>query len=126
MIFIKILAVLFAVAVLTKIILLAFRRNFLFQISEKFLQDRQRAMKIYGIGAAIVGLPVLLYIDIVEVAAVMLWTSLLIGLGLLSCGDLLSKYLEEIKQINLANLWWLLGIWGVWAIYVLLAVFSSA
>ncbi len=125
MIIIKILAVLFAVAVLAKIILVAFGKNFLMQMSEKLLQDPKRALKIYGAGAAIVGLPVLLCIDIVEIAAVMLWTSLLVGLGFLSySGDLLSTYKQHIEQVDLAKIWWLLGLWGVLAIYVLYAVFS--
>lgn len=124
MLLMKIFAVLFAVLILVKIVLLVLGRDFLLQMSEKLLQNRKNALIIYGVGAAVVGLPVLLTINIVEIATVMLWTSLLIGLGMIPYSDLLAKYCQEFKQVSLTKIWWLLGLWGGLAIWVLYAVFS--
>jgi hypothetical protein len=124
MILMKIYAVLFAVLVISKVVLLVFARDFLFQMSEKLPQDRKRALIIYGVGVVIVGLPVLLSINIVEVAAVMLLTSLLVGLGMLPYGDLLAKHCQELKQVGLEKIWWVIGLWVVLAIWILYAVFA--
>ena len=47
---------------------------------------------IYGAAAAVVGLPVLLQVSIIEIGAVMLWTSLLMGLGMAPYSEMVLKW----------------------------------
>ena len=84
-----------------------------------------RTLMIYGIAAAVVGILVLLHLSIIEVGAVMLWTALLMGLGMIPYGEMVLKWRDEIARVGLGKVWWVMAIWAGLAVWILAAVFGG-
>jgi hypothetical protein len=120
----KILAIIFAVAILVKLAFLIIRPRLWARAAHAVIGNYATATVIYLILAAIVGYYVLTSINIVEVAAVMLFASLLIGLSLAPYAASLVKLSDEVMQVGLGKTWLALVIWGLLALWVLYAVFS--
>jgi hypothetical protein len=125
MLIMKFLAVVFAVLVLAKIIMLVVAREYWLGLAEKLVRPGNRTLMIYGGAAAAVGVLVLTQVSIIEVGAVMLWTSLLMGLGMIPYGEMLLKWRDEIARVGLAKVWWVLAIWAGLAVWMLAAVFGG-
>jgi hypothetical protein len=125
MLIMKFLALVFALLVLTKIIMLVVARDYWLGLVEKFVQQGNRMVLIYGGLAAVVGLVVLLQVNIIEVGAVMLWTGLLMGLAMLPYGEMMLKWRDEIARQGLGKIWWALAIWVGLAVWILVAVFRG-
>jgi hypothetical protein len=125
MVILKVWAVLFALLVLVKLVMLVVARDYWLGLAEKLVRPGNRVALIYGAAAAVVGLPVLLQVSIIEIGAVMLWTSLLMGLSLAPYGEMVLKWRDEIARVGLAQIWWVLAIWAGLAVWILAAVFGG-
>jgi hypothetical protein len=125
MVILKVWAALFALLVLVKLVMLVVARDYWLGLAEKLVRPGNRVALIYGAAAAVVGLPVLLQVSIIEIGAVMLWTSLLMGLSLAPYGEMVLKWRDEITRVGLAKIWWVLAIWAGLAVWMLVAVFGG-
>jgi hypothetical protein len=125
MLILKFLALVFALLVLVKITMLLVARDYWLGLVDKMFQPGNRVDLWYGIAAAVVGLPVLLQVNIIEIGAVMLWTTLLVGLGMAPYSELLLKWRDEIVKVGLERVWWVLAIWAGLALWILAAVFRG-
>ena len=118
---IKILATIFALAVLVKLALIIIRPNLWMKVVDVILKNYVRTMVVYLVLAAIVGFYVLTNLSIVDVAAVMLFTSLLGGVSLAPYSTSLKKLQEEVMSVGLGKTWLPMLIWGLLALWILLA-----
>ena len=118
---IKILATIFALAVLVKLALIIIRPNLWMKVVDVILKNYVRTMVVYLVLAAIVGFYVLTNLSIVDVAAVMLFTSLLGGVSLAPYSTSLKKLQEEVMSVRLGKTWLPMLIWGLLALWILLA-----
>jgi uncharacterized protein YjeT (DUF2065 family) len=122
MIFMKTLAVLFAIAVLTKLafILLAPRRWL--DLVKPLLANPARLIRFYGGMAVLSGAVVLTQLSIIDVAAVLLFASSLIGLSLIPYAPVLERLGDEVVATGLDKAWLPLAVWAFLAFWVLYAV----
>ena len=122
---IEILAAVFAILTLAKILILAIKPEALLKASEALLNRRDGMTIVCLILSAVVGYYVLTSVDIVEVAAVMLFTSLLMSLFLLPYYNDVLKIKEFFwrRSEMLRRSWWSLLIWVGLAVWVLYKVF---
>jgi hypothetical protein len=125
MLIMKILAAGFAILVLAKIIMLVVARDYWLGLVDKMYGPGNRTLMIYGISTAVVGILVLLHLSIIEVGAVMLWTALLMGLGMIPYGEMVLKWRDEIARVGLGKVWWVMAIWAGLAMWILAAVFRG-
>ncbi len=93
------------------------------KIVDVIMKNYVRTMVIYLILAAIVGYYVLTSINIMDVAVVMLFTSLLIGVSLAPYSTSLIKLQEEVMSVGVGKAWLPMLIWGILALWILYAVF---
>jgi len=121
----RILAGIFAVTILLKLIFLAVKPNLWIGAVEVFLGQEALVTLIYLVLIAITGYYLFSTLDLMDIAVVMLFTSLLIGLTIIPYAGALLKVREEIS-VGPAKAWlaWLL--WGALAVAVLYKVFSPA
>jgi hypothetical protein len=120
---IKILAIIFAIAVLVKLTLIISRPDLWMKVVDVIMEKPVRTMVIYLTLAAIVGYYVLTKITIIDVAAVMLFTSLLIGVGLAPYSTSLLKLRDDVMSVGLRKAWLPVLIWGLLALWILYAAF---
>jgi len=124
---IEILATVFAVLILVKLTVVATKPDLWMRMAEVVLGKPPLAMAIYLILAGVVGYYVFASLTIVEVAAVMLFTALLIGLGFIPLLPSVLKEVREtlVKEPGLLRQFWLaMVIWAAIALWVLYAVLS--
>ena len=121
----KILAGIFAALILIKL-------TFLLTIPEKWLGMAQAlmghtavVMVVYLILLAITGYFIFTSLDLIDVAVVMLFTSLLMGLNLIPYADLFKKITQDIAAAGLGKAWLALLIWVAIAVGVLFRVFAQ-
>lgn len=118
-------AALFAILVLSKLAILFIRPTLWLKMSRAFLRCRL-ATAVYLILAGIVGHYLLASMSIVQLAAVMLFASLLMAASLIpyaetiliEAGDIFATRLDIIR-----NSWILIIIWATLSIWTLLALF---
>jgi len=122
---IKVLATIFAFAVLAKLTFLIVKPDLWMGFVGVFLKNYTMTIIIYLALAAIVGYFILTSISITDVAAVMLFTSLLIGIALVPYSTSLLKIAEEAMSTGLGKAWISMVIWGSLALWVLYAVFAK-
>ncbi len=122
----KILAAVFALAILVKIIFLLLAPERWLRLADAWMANRRLLTQIYAVAAVIVGLVVFTHLGIIEVAAVMLLTSLLFGLALLPYADAFDKIREEVLRVGVRGAWLPLLLWGVLAVAVLIALWRAA
>lgn len=121
---IEILATIFAVAVLLKLAIVAVNPKLWMNITGALLKHSVLATIAYLIPAVVVGYYVLTRVRIVEVAAAMLLTSLLIDVGVAPYSGVVLKWREEILAVGIGKAWLAMVIWAalaVWALYAALA-----
>ncbi|MBM4293587.1 MAG: hypothetical protein FJ126_01600 [Deltaproteobacteria bacterium] len=120
----KILAVILAIAVLAKIVIIIITPGRYLKLTEKLLKNyQQQAMLIYSMLTIVVGLFVFAKLNIVDVAGVMLFTSLLIGIGLIPYTNAILTLRDEVLAQGLGKAWLSLLLWLGIALWVLYAVF---
>lgn len=125
MIAIEILAIIFAGVVLLKLAIIIINPKSLLKVSEAMFKTRIVILAVYLALAVIVGHYVFESLDIIEVAAVMLFTSILIGLGIIPYSEGLLKFTREMlvsRQEVLRKIWLAILIWLALAVWVLYAV----
>jgi hypothetical protein len=120
----KILASIFAVVILLKLIALATSPDKWLGLTGVFLGHSAILMVIYLVLLVMTGYYVLTSLDPVDVAVVMFFTSLLVGLSLIPYTAALLKLQEEIITVGLGKVWFVVAIWGIIAIGVLYRVFA--
>jgi len=124
----EIIATIFALLILVKVaVVLVNPQLWKKNVAEPLWSNPRLATAVYGGLAIVVGYYVFSSIDITHVAAVMAFTSLLVGLGLLPYAPALLKVAEDMTATRsklLRNAWLSLVIWVVIALWVLISVLA--
>ncbi|MHB8069618.1 MAG: hypothetical protein ACYDIC_17130 [Desulfobaccales bacterium] len=121
----KILAGIFAAIVLLKLILLLIKPNLWIGAAEVVLEHNELIVGIYLALILITGYFIFFTLNLIDVAVVMLFTSLLTALALLPYSTALFKLREEIS-VGVGKSWLAGLIWGALAVAVLYKVFSPS
>lgn len=120
----KILAVIFAVAILVKLLFfLAGPANWLGLVGV-FLGHSAMVMGLYAVLIVITGYYVLSSMDLIDIAVVMFLTSLLMGITLIPYSTSLLQLSDQITAIGLGRAWYAVVLWAAIAVAVLSRVFS--
>ncbi len=119
---IEILALIFAVLVLFKLILIIFNPKLRVRIGEAFLNKNPATLTIVFLAVtAISGYYVFSSFSIVDVAAIMMLTSALMGIFFIQYPQIMRQFLKEsLSEDFLRKNWLLFLIWAglaVWALY---------
>ena len=118
----------FAIFILVKVLIVLIKPQlWMKEVAEPLLRNPVLATAVYAILAIVVGYFVFMRLTIAEVAAVMFFTVLLIGLGLPPYSKALLKTAEEMlasRSELLRRAWLPLVIWVVIALWVLSTVFA--
>ncbi len=120
---IEILATIFAVIVIIKLAVITADPNLWMKTAGALLKNQVLTTIIYSVLAVIIGYYVFTALSVVQVAAVMLFTSTLIGIGLAPYSKIILKLGEELSDVGVSKAWLAMLIWGVLAIWVLYSVF---
>jgi hypothetical protein len=126
----EMIATIFALLILVKIVVVLVNPQlWLKKVAEPLLTNPPLARSVYGVLALVVGYYVFRSLDITEVAAVMAFTALVVGLGMLPYAKGLLKVAEEISATRsnlLRNAWLPIVTWVVIALWVLAAVLAES
>ena len=124
---VEILALIFAVLVLVKVLLVMFNPQLRIRIAENLLQQSTLLMFIYTLGAALAGYYLLMDLTFVQIAAVMLFTTLLIGMASIPFGKELIHLVRQVMKNRVEYLqksYFTLILWMCIAIYILYSLFK--
>src|SRR3989338_8625907 len=124
---VEILAFIFAVLVLVKVLLVMFNPQLRIRIAENLLQQSTLLMFIYTLGAALAGYYLLMDLTFVQIAAVMLFTTLLIGMASIPFGKELIHLVRQVMKNRVEYLqksYFTLILWMCIAIYILYSFFK--
>ena len=124
---IEIIAIIFALFILLKISIVLINPHGWFKVSDSIFRNTILVTIVYLIIAVIVGYYIFHSFSITQVAAVMLFSSILIGLGLLPFSETLLTIRDEMrgsKSDILRKTWLTLLIWTAIALWTLYEVFS--
>ena len=128
MIALEVIATIFAILILVKIsVVLINPQVWMKKVAEPLLGNPPLATAIYGILAIVVGYFVFANLTVVEVAAVMAFTALLFGLGMLPYARAMLKIAEDMsanRSVLLQNAWLPIVIWVFIALWVLSSVLA--
>gem|GEM_PF-364594 len=125
---IAILAVIFSLFIIIKISIVLINPHGWLRIANVLLSNTKIMTIAYFILAAIVGYHILRNFSIVQVASVMLFTSLLIGLALIPFSETMFYASEELlgsRRDILCKTWPTLLIWLAIAVWTLYEVFTK-
>lgn len=122
----RILAVIFALLILVKVAFLLVNPGKWLGIAQVLSGYTAEVMIGYLIALAIIGYFIFTTLDIIDVAVVMLFTGLLVGLNLIPYAASLHTTMQEIAAAGLGKAWLALIIWVAIAVAVLFRVFSRA
>ncbi len=117
---IEVLATIFAVLVLVKLAFIRTNPKAWMNFAQPILRNSVVALVVYLVLAAVVGYFIFSSMTIVQVGAVMLLTSLLMGVGLAPYSQLILTVGEEILTEGLGKAWLSMLIWtgiSVWVLY---------
>ncbi len=124
----EIIATIFAIFVLVKmVVVLIDPQIWMKKVAEPLLGNPRLATTVYGVLAIVVGYYVFASLHIVDVAAVMLFTALVMGVGMMPYSKALLKIAEEMSATRselLRNAWLPIVIWTVIALWVLTSVLA--
>ena len=124
----EIIATIFAIFVLVKIVVVLIDPQiWMKKVAEPLLGNPRLATTVYGVLAIVVGYYVLTRLYIVDVAAVMLFTALVMGVGMMPYSKALLKIAGEMSATRsdlLRNAWLAIVIWTVIALWVLISVLA--
>jgi hypothetical protein len=121
----KILAVIFALLILVKLAFLLINPGKWLGIARILASHTGEVTVGYLIALAIIGYFIFTSMDIIDVAVVMLFSGLLVGLNLIPFTATLHTTMQEIATAGLGKAWLALIIWVAIAIAVLVRVFSK-
>jgi len=124
---IEILAIIIAVFILLKLSIITINPKFWMKIAEAALSNYTITTITYLLLAVVVGYYIFNSLNIVQVAAVMLFTSLLIGLGFIPYSEIILKAAKErlgTRRDMFRKAWLSIVIWAGIAIWVLYSVFA--
>ncbi|MFQ5863584.1 MAG: hypothetical protein ACE5IC_10785 [Candidatus Brocadiales bacterium] len=121
----EILATIFAVFVLVKLIIVTVSPNLWMNVAGAMLKGQVVTTVIYLVLAGIVGHFVFSGLTIIQIAAVMLLTSLLAGAALAPYSRVILTLGEEMVKEGINKAWPAMVIWAVLAIWVLYTVFAG-
>ncbi len=124
----EVIATIFAIFVLVKIVVVLVNpRLWMEKVAKPLLGNPPLASAVYAGLALVTGYVVLASLNIVDVFAVMLFTAFLMGLGVLPYAEAMLKIAEEKSATRaelLRNAWLPIVIWTVLALWVLTTVFA--
>jgi hypothetical protein len=121
---IEILAVVFSVLVLLKIVLFLLSPMVLFKFGKSFLKKSSLLWVVYIVIGAVSGYYVIVNVDAASVGAVFLLASALIGIRLLPLsGKMIKAFESEFSRKKvLEKHWFSLVVWAVLSIWILISV----
>jgi len=120
---IEILATFFAVFVIVKLVVVTVKPGLWMKWAKGILKNELLITLIYFVFAVIVGYYIFAELTVVQVAAVTLWVSMLIGIGFIPYLKILLKTSDELLSVGISKTWLSMLIWAVLAVWVLYAVF---
>ena len=121
----KILAGIFAALVLIKLAFLLISPGQWLGATQAFLGHYALMMGIYLVLLVITGYVVFTRLDLIDVAVVMLFTGILLGLSLIPYLAAMPKLPEVIVSVGLAKVWPSWIIWAAIAVAVLYRIFAG-
>ena len=121
----KILAVIFATAILIKLAFLLISPEGWLGATQAFLGHYTTMIGIYLVLLVVTGYFVFTRLDLIDVAVVMLFTSILLGLSLIPYVASVPQLPQAIVSVGFAKTWpaWIL--WAAIAVAVLYRVFTN-
>ncbi|MEE9549103.1 MAG: hypothetical protein V3W08_01740 [Candidatus Binatia bacterium] len=119
---IEILAIIFAVFVIVKLIVVTVKPGLWMKWANGMLKNELLITLIYFVLAVIIGYYIFAELTVVQVAAVTLWVSMLIGIGFVPYSKILLKTSDELLSVGISKAWLSMLIWAGLAIWVLYAV----
>lgn len=124
----EIIATIFATLILVKlVVVLMDPRVWIDKVAKPLLGNPPMATAVYAILAVVVGYYVFATLNIVDVAAVMAFTALVMGVGMIPYAKTLLKAAEEMSGTRsdlLRNAWLPILVWGGIALWVLASVLA--
>ncbi len=117
---IEVLATIFAVLVLVKMAFIRTNPKAWMNFAQPILRNSVVAPLVYLVLAAVVGYFIFSSMTIVQVGAVMLFTSLLMGVGLAPYSQVILKVGEEMLTEGVGKAWLSMLIWtgiSLWVLY---------
>jgi len=117
---IEVLATIFAVLVLVKMAFIRTNPKAWMNFAQPILRNSVVALLVYLVLAAVVGYFIFSSMTIVQVGAVMLFTSLLMGVGLAPYSQVILKVGEEMLTEGVGKAWLSMLIWtgiSLWVLY---------
>ncbi len=121
---IEILATIFAVFVIVKLVVVSVKPGLWMKWAKVMLKNELLITLIYFVLAVIIGYYIFAELTVVQVAAVTLWVSMLIGIGFVPYSKILLKTSDELLSVGISKAWLSMLIWAGLAIWVLYAVFN--
>ena len=115
-------ATIFAVAILVKLAVVVIDVRSWYRIVGPIYKHQNSALIIYLITAAITGYYIFTNLDIIDIAAIMLFTSLLMGIGFVPYSKTLLKLKDEVIRAGISKSWPSIVIWVGLAVATLYAV----
>jgi hypothetical protein len=125
---IEIIAVIFAIFILLKVAMVLINPHGWFKLADAILRNTIITTIAYSLIAVIVGYFIFRSFSIVQVAAIMLFSSILIGIGLLPFSEIFLSIRDEMlgsRSYILRKTWFTLLIWITIALWTLYAVFAK-
>ncbi len=119
---IEVLATIFAVLVLVKLAFIRANPRAWMNFAQPILRNSVVALLVYLVPAAVVGYFIFSSMTIVQVGAVMLFTSLLMGVGLAPYSQVILKVGEEMLTEGVGKAWLSMLIWTCISLWVLYGV----
>jgi len=120
---VEILAFVFSLVILVKLLMIFIYPEFSLKMAKSAAKNKLFTTILYLVLAAIIGYYLFQSFTIVQIAAIMLFTSLLVGITILPYMEHSIKIKEGLRG-NIKKSWLAILIWFVFAILVLIAVFS--
>jgi hypothetical protein len=119
---IEVLATIFAVLVLVKLAFIRTNPKAWMNFAQPILRNSVVALSVYLVLAAVVGYFIFSSMTIVQVGAVMLFTSLLMGVGLAPYSQVILKVGQEMLTEGVEKAWLSMLIWTCISLWVLYGV----
>ena len=119
---IEVLATIFAVLVLVKMAFIRTNPKAWMNFAQPILRNSVVALLVYLVLAAVVGYFIFSSMTIVQVGAVMLFTSLLMGVGLAPYSQVILKVGQEMLTEGVEKAWLSMLIWTCISLWVLYGV----
>jgi hypothetical protein len=121
----KILAGIFAILILIKLAFLLISPESWLGAAQTFLGHADIVTAIYLVLLVITGYYIFTSLDLIDVAVVMLFTALLVGLSLIPYAGALQKLNGELVTVGFAKAWLAWVVWVAISVTLLYRVFSN-